>query len=713
MPSLPPLDTLSPATVEALEAGEVDDVVRCLKADPALSEPLTTQVIFEYRRAVAAALDPAGESPRGAPRRTSVTPAPDIAVHPEHAHVVPAPVPAAPGRRSRTRTRSGSNAVKSRRSRSGTRDAAHRVLVARHGTDAGGRTSEADIVYGDEEEGAAKEEPVILRPFTWRHPFAYFTSRAYARYLRLPGWCRSSLLFLGVLTALYFFFVGLGLLGLGFQAMGSQVTGPLNNLTSNPITAFLVGVMLTVLLQSSSTTTSIIVTTVGSGALDTANAVYMIMGSNAGTSVSSTFVSLAQAGDRREFSRAFGGATIHDCFNLLSVAILLPLEVVSGMLNKLSILIVEGRGHVDDDAEAAGTFPSPIAVIAGPVEHLFLVVNKTAIKENMVDDNKVVIGGLFGPESWSDTASGVVTIIFSVLLLSATLVWLVKLLRTVLQGKARTALIRALDYNALVNILIGMAITIAVQSSSITTSTLVPLVGVGAVTLEQSFPLVIGANLGTTGTAFLAAFTAGSAAALEVALAHLFFNLIGTLIWFPIPFMRKVPIGMARWLGLAAARRRWVALAYILLIFFVIPAILLGLAAWGSIPLAVFLSLAVAAILVLIWVKCAPARFVPDRAHNVQLPCKEPSWCPKFLADSGPLEWDDGDIFRELQLSYREDGAGRRVTAPAAPYGAARMSRSRAGTGSGGGRRDRSRSRAGTGLGSSRHPHREAQSMRV
>jgi sodium-dependent phosphate cotransporter len=701
MPSLPPLETLSLALVEALGAGEPDDVVRCLEAEPSLDEETAKQAVFEFRRSMAATLDPAGESPRGAPHPLVVTPAADIAVHPDHAHVQPpAPVAAEPTRRSRHRTRTGSAAVKSRRSRSGTRDAAHRVLVSRRGTDGGALSAqavEANIAY-DEIAEPTKADPTALelKPFTWRRPWAYTTSRIYAQFAGLPEWGRSIVLFFCVLLALYMFFVGLGLLGMGFQALGSQVTSQLNELTSNPITAFLVGVLLTVLLQSSSTTTSIIVTTVGSGALDTTNAVFMIMGANAGTSVSSTFVSLAQSGDRREFSRAFSGATIHDCFNLLSVAILLPIEVATSMLNHLTVMIVEGRGDVEPDAVAQGKFKSPISIIAGPVEQLFLVVDKASIKANMVD-GKVVIGGLFGPESWSDTTSGIVTIIFAVLLLSATLVWLVKLLRIVLQGRARSALIRALDYNALVNIIIGMGITIAVQSSSITTSTLVPLVGVGAVTLEQSFPLVIGANLGTTCTAFLAAFTAGSDAALQVALAHLFFNILGTLIWFPVPFMRRVPIGMARWLGLAAARRRWVALAYILFVFFVFPLTLLGLSAWGTAPLAVGISLVVAAILALIWIKCAPTRFVPNRVRDAHMPCREPKWCPTFLADSGPLEWDDGEAASELQLSVRaaEEGDGaRRVTAPA-PTAAAKMTRSRTGTGSGS-RRHRSRSRAGS-----------------
>ena len=59
-------------------------------------------------------------------------------------------------------------------------------------------------------------------------------------------------------------------------------------------------------------------------------AIPIVMGANIGTSVTNTIVSLGQSGDRDQFRRAFGGATIYDMFNWLSVLILLPLEVASG-----------------------------------------------------------------------------------------------------------------------------------------------------------------------------------------------------------------------------------------------------------------------------------------------------------------------------------------------------------------------------------------------
>jgi sodium-dependent phosphate cotransporter len=136
--------------------------------------------------------------------------------------------------------------------------------------------------------------------------------------------------------------------------------------------------------------------------------------------------------------------------------------------------------------------------------------------------------------------------------------------------------------NAYLAILIGCGITIAVQSSSITTSMLVPLVAVEAIRLEKMFPLTLGANIGTTATAILAALNSDKKDAIQIALVHLFFNIIGVLIWYPIPFMRKIPLNLAKKLGnLVGSNRSW-AVAYTVTVFFIIPGILLGLSEAGK-----------------------------------------------------------------------------------------------------------------------------------
>jgi sodium-dependent phosphate cotransporter len=138
---------------------------------------------------------------------------------------------------------------------------------------------------------------------------------------------------------------------------------------------------------------------------------------------------------------------------------------------------------------------------------------------------------------------------------------------------------KATDVNGYLAMVIGAAITLLVQSSSITTSTLTPLVGMGVLRLEQMYPLTLGANIGTTGTALLAALVSEGTAPLQVALAHLFFNITGICIFYPIPFMRRLPLYAARKLGTATRVWRGFPLLYIGVMFVLVPLVFLGISA--------------------------------------------------------------------------------------------------------------------------------------
>lgn len=134
-------------------------------------------------------------------------------------------------------------------------------------------------------------------------------------------------------------------------------------------------------------------------------------------------------------------------------------------------------------------------------------------------------------------------------------------------------------------ILVGAGLTILVQSSSIFTSALTPLVGIGVVTIERTYPLTLGANIGTTVTSVLAALAVNKAdkfrEALQIAFCHLFFNISGILIWYPIPFMRNIPIKGAKFLGNTTAKYRWFAFMYLIVVFFLFPLLVFGLSVAG------------------------------------------------------------------------------------------------------------------------------------
>jgi solute carrier family 34 (sodium-dependent phosphate cotransporter) len=126
---------------------------------------------------------------------------------------------------------------------------------------------------------------------------------------------------------------------------------------------------------------------------------------------------------------------------------------------------------------------------------------------------------------------------------------------------------------------VGILVTIAVQSSSITTSILVPLAGAGVLSLRNAYPVTLGANVGTTITALLASLAAARPEALTVALAHTIFNVSGILILYPLPRVREIPLRAAEGLATMAARNRSLVAGYTIGLFLVVPA--LGVVIFG------------------------------------------------------------------------------------------------------------------------------------
>lgn len=350
---------------------------------------------------------------------------------------------------------------------------------------------------------------------------------------------------LTVLALLYLFFLGLDLMGLSFKLFGKGFAERLLTGTSDPFVGLIVGILATSLVQSSSTTTSMTVALVAAGAISLEGAIPIIMGANIGTSVTNTLVSLGHVTRREEFRRAFAGATVHDFFNLLTVAILFPLELATGYLARTANAVeglLEGGGLKLFD---------PVKAAVRPVAE--------------------TISETLGSSGW-------LTLLAGIALLFLALRFLVGVLKTLLTARAEQLLDRTLLRSPLAAIGAGCAITAMVQSSSITTSVMVPLVAAGIVSLEQLFPLTIGANLGTTVTAMLAALSTGNAAAISVALSHVLFNVSGAAVLYPIPLVRRIPLTLARALGSLASRHRWLALLYVALVFFGIPLTMLALA---------------------------------------------------------------------------------------------------------------------------------------
>eukprot|EP00531_Pseudo-nitzschia_arenysensis_P001244 CAMPEP_0116130508 /NCGR_PEP_ID=MMETSP0329-20121206/8520_1 /TAXON_ID=697910 /ORGANISM="Pseudo-nitzschia arenysensis, Strain B593" /LENGTH=554 /DNA_ID=CAMNT_0003624897 /DNA_START=48 /DNA_END=1712 /DNA_ORIENTATION=+ len=415
------------------------------------------------------------------------------------------------------------------------------------------------------------------------------------------------MIFIGVclvLFFLYFFLFGLDLLGSGAKVMGGCSAGELFGDDVNPIAGIMIGILATVFLQSSSTTTSIVVSLVGAGSVSVNQGIYMIMGANIGTSVTNTIVAMGQMGDGDQLERAFAGATVHDMFNFLTVGVFLPIELITGYLRRLTALCV--RNFESRDGEK---WVGPIKKFVGPLTKKVIIANKNVIKgvakgescsdyypivcEDMENPTKSTCSqvGLIACDKGTDACpaffqvdatrsddqiSGVTVFIIGLVLLFICLFCMVYLLQKMLMGMSSRIIYKATNINGYLAILVGVGVTILVQSSSITTSVFTPLVGMDVIRLEQMFPITLGANIGTTVTALLAALLS-STEAMQVALAHLFFNISGILVWYPIPFMRNIPLNAARSLGQATRILRIFPLFYIVICFLIIPALLLGL----------------------------------------------------------------------------------------------------------------------------------------
>jgi solute carrier family 34 (sodium-dependent phosphate cotransporter) len=352
-----------------------------------------------------------------------------------------------------------------------------------------------------------------------------------------------ALLWIALLVVLYSFFVGLEMMGLSFKLFGKGFAEALIARTANPFTGLLIGILATTLVQSSSTSTSMTVALVAGGALTVEGAIPIIMGANIGTSVTNTIVSLGHVTRREEFRRAFAGATLHDFFNWLTVLILLPLELFTGYLRRSALWfeeIVVGVG--------GQKMLDPLKVLVAPAAHL--------------------LARLVGE-------SGVAVLLVGLLLLFLALRYLVKILRILLSAQAEAVLHRTLFRSPAVALLAGASVTVMVQSSSISTSVMVPLVGAGVISLVQLFPFTVGANIGTTVTAIIASLATGSPAAITIAFSHLLFNLTGMGLVYFVPPMRRIPLWLASRMGDVAARSRVAAVAYVVIAFYLVPVALL------------------------------------------------------------------------------------------------------------------------------------------
>jgi sodium-dependent phosphate cotransporter len=357
-----------------------------------------------------------------------------------------------------------------------------------------------------------------------------------------------------VVTLIYLLLAAVGAIGDGFKMATGNNAKELFAFATNPFIGLMIGLCATALIQSSSTVTSIIVGMVAGG-LPINIAIPLIMGANIGTSLTSTIVSLGHVRNGEEFRRAFSAATVHDAFNILAVFILLPLEIAFSPLQHTAEALA---GFVASDTGVDMKSMNVMKMALSPASDL-----------------------LSGAVSWLPNKiwMGVSLIVIGVAMILFVVSAIGKVLRTVMVGRAKDIMHRSIGRGPISGMASGMTITVLVQSSSTTTSLIVPLAGSGVFNLKQVYPFTLGTNIGTCITALLAATAiSGPTAilAMQIALVHLFFNVFGIAIIYLLPFLRGIPPMIATKLAELAQRNKLYVLAYIGGVFFALPLILIS-----------------------------------------------------------------------------------------------------------------------------------------
>ena len=357
---------------------------------------------------------------------------------------------------------------------------------------------------------------------------------------------------LALVGVLFVFFVSLDLMGGAFKLMGSGFAETLLATTRNPLAGLFAGILATSLIQSSSTVTSLTVALVASGTLDVTSAIPLIMGANIGTTVTNIIVSMGHITRPDEFRRAIAGASVHDFFNWMAVIILMPLELLFGVLSRPAAALTSGMTGV-----GGLNVLSPLKAVTKPVAHWI---------QDLLFSN------------------GIAVLLVGLALLFVALRYLVVILKALVLGRSEGFMHRFVFGKPALAMLAGLVLTVFVQSSSVTTSLVIPLVGAGILTVRQIFPYTLGANVGTTITALLAALALAAGAGpdeltavqsgLTIAFVHVMFNIFGIIIIYPIPFLREIPIRLAEFVGELAFRNRVYAIIYLVGLFYGLPLLL-------------------------------------------------------------------------------------------------------------------------------------------
>ncbi|MCK4429646.1 MAG: Na/Pi cotransporter family protein, partial [Candidatus Aenigmarchaeota archaeon] len=246
-----------------------------------------------------------------------------------------------------------------------------------------------------------------------------------------------------LMAILYVFMLSIKLMSTSFKLFGTGFAQELVSFTTNPFVGLFIGILATSLVQSSSVTTSILVGLTATGALSIGGAIPIIMGANIGTSITNTIVSLGHITRKNEFRKAFEAATVHDFFNFIVILVMFPLEMIFHTLENSAVFLTQfflGSG-------IGMQFSSPLSLVLNPVAHSVQVL-------------------LFN--------NGILTLGLSFAMLFLSLKYFVKIMSPLAESEFKGVLNEKIFKSPAKSFSFGLILTTIVQSSSVSTSLMVP-----------------------------------------------------------------------------------------------------------------------------------------------------------------------------------------------------------------------------------------------
>lgn len=359
-----------------------------------------------------------------------------------------------------------------------------------------------------------------------------------------------------VAVLFYLLIFSIEVIGDGFKLAAKDSAEQLFNFAKNPIVGLMIGILATTMIQSSSTTTSIVVSLVAAG-MPVSIAVPIIMGANIGTTITNTLASLGSAGEKEPFRRAFAAATVHDFFNLIAVAIFLPLEMMTGILRRTA-------------GWFAGAFSGAAGADTDSADFLDVIIGKPAgilVKKGL--------GGVLPNDMWTGVIASIIGVVGILLVVR----FIGIILGQLMVGKAKNLLHNSIGRGPVTGMGSGALVTVLAQSSSVTTSLMVPLAAAGTIKTRAIYPYTLGANVGTTCTALLAsmAVTDNREQALQIAFVHLLFNVFAILVIYVLPFLRQVPLRGAETLANRAVQNKMYVVGWVVGVYILLPLAAIGI----------------------------------------------------------------------------------------------------------------------------------------